>query len=139
MRAPGGGEEAALPTRIPERGGGVPAASSPRSRAAVTIRRVDLRNVAQAFNNIAEELRRQYSLGYYPSRSAQAAERRQLKVRVKRPNLVVRARDSYVYKPSGTGGATTARQDYSTSAPAQPELRRRNFNGNAEHGATQER
>jgi VWFA-related protein len=98
----------------------------------------DLRNLEQAFNNIAEELRRQYSLGYYPSRSAQAAERRQLKVRVKRPNLVVRARDSYVYKPSGSSFAAQ-QPDAATSAPAPPELRRRNFNADAERGATQER
>lgn len=62
----------------------------------------------QAFSNIAEELRRQYSLGYYPSKQSQAAERRQIKVRVKRPNLVVRARDSYIYKPGGDSQTTAA-------------------------------
>lgn len=88
----------------------------------------DLRYLGQAFTNIAEELRRQYSLGYYPSRQAQAAERRQIKVRVKRPNLVVRARDSYVYRPAGSNAPadSTAQDDNTRRAP---ELRRRQLNG----------
>lgn len=49
-----------------------------------------------AFESIAEELRRQYSIGYYPSNSGRAGERRQIKVRVNRPQLVIRARDSYI-------------------------------------------
>jgi Ca-activated chloride channel homolog len=85
----------------------------------------DLRNVDEAFTNIAEELRRQYSLGYYPSRQSQASERRQIRVRVKRPSLVVRARDSYVYRPGGgSGPADTTAQDTNPTRPA-PELRRR--------------
>jgi VWFA-related protein len=53
--------------------------------------------LAQAFSRIAEELRRQYSLGYYPQAvTAESGERRQIKVRVNRPSLVVSARDSYV-------------------------------------------
>ncbi len=57
----------------------------------------DSTQLAQAFSRIAEELRRQYSLGYYPQTSAvESGERRQIKVRVNRPNLAVRARDSYM-------------------------------------------
>jgi VWFA-related protein len=57
----------------------------------------DSTQLAQAFSRIAEELRRQYSLGYYPQTSAvKGDERCQIKVRVHRPNLAVRARDSYV-------------------------------------------
>ena len=59
------------------------------------------RNLSYAFANIAEELRRQYSLGYYPKRPPQPGERRQVKVRVNQPNLAVRARDSYIFAPSG--------------------------------------
>ena len=89
----------------------------------------DLRNVEQAFNNIAEELRRQYSLGYYPSRQSQAEERRQIKVRVRRPNLVVRARDSYVYRPDGgSAPASTTAQDNTNTQRTRPELRTRQFN-----------
>lgn len=53
--------------------------------------------IAQAFSWIAEELGRQYSLGYYPSTAAKDGERRQIKVRVTEPDLVVKARDSYIY------------------------------------------
>ncbi|HEY3025313.1 MAG TPA: VWA domain-containing protein [Pyrinomonadaceae bacterium] len=57
----------------------------------------DTSQLAQAFTRIAEELRRQYSLGYYPGASAdQSGERRQIKVKVHQPNLAVRARDSYM-------------------------------------------
>jgi len=60
-----------------------------------------IQNLGSAFANIAEELRRQYSLGYYPKSPAQAGERRQVRVRVNQPNLAVRTRDSYVFNPSG--------------------------------------
>ena len=67
-------------------------------------------NLASAFANIAEELRRQYSLGYYPKTPAQAGQRRQIRVRVNQPNLAVRTRDSYVFNPSGTITEDTAAQ-----------------------------
>ena len=53
-------------------------------------------DLTAAFEGIAEELRRQYNLGYYPSDTGQAGQRKQIKVRVDRPNLIVRARDSYI-------------------------------------------
>jgi VWFA-related protein len=57
----------------------------------------DTNQLAQAFSGIAEELRRQYSLGYYPQDGeASNADRRQIKVRVNRPNLAVKARESYL-------------------------------------------
>lgn len=56
----------------------------------------DGRNLSQAFSVIAEELRRQYSIGYYPKTEAQAGQRRQIRVRVNQPNMAVRARDSYI-------------------------------------------
>ncbi len=49
-----------------------------------------------AFEGIAEELRRQYNIGYYPNEEGQVGRRKQIKVRVNRPNLVVRSRDSYI-------------------------------------------
>ncbi len=56
----------------------------------------DTQQLADAFTRIAEELRRQYSLGYYPkTEGAESSERRQIKVKVKQPNLAVKARDSY--------------------------------------------
>jgi Ca-activated chloride channel family protein len=49
-----------------------------------------------AFEGIAEELRRQYSLGYVPKDEGKPGQRKQIKVRVNRPNLIIRARDSYI-------------------------------------------
>jgi Ca-activated chloride channel homolog len=57
--------------------------------------------IAQAFTWIAEELGRQYSLGYYPSTTGKAGERRQIKVKVTEADLVVKARDSYIYSEKG--------------------------------------
>ena len=56
--------------------------------------------IAQAFSWIAEELGRQYSLGYYPSTAGKNGERRQIKVKVTEADLVVKARDSYIYSGS---------------------------------------
>jgi len=61
----------------------------------------DTAQLAQAFNRIAEELRRQYTLGYYPKTdNVDGHERHQIKVRVRQPNLAVKARDSYVKTPA---------------------------------------
>jgi Ca-activated chloride channel family protein len=49
-----------------------------------------------AFSGIAEELRRQYSIGYYPETVGKPGDRKQIRVRVMRPNLVVRAKNSYI-------------------------------------------
>ncbi|HVG34221.1 MAG TPA: VWA domain-containing protein [Pyrinomonadaceae bacterium] len=64
----------------------------------------DAQTLAESFTLIAEELRRQYSLGYYSKATAVAGQRRQLSVTVKRPDLVVRARKSYIYNPPPNKG-----------------------------------
>lgn len=89
----------------------------------------DLRYLEEAFTNIAEELRRQYSLGYYPSRQSQAEERRQIRVRVRRPNLAVRARDSYVYRPDGGNAPDANTAQGTTPRGSAPVLRPRQFDG----------
>ena len=76
-------------------------------------------NLAYAFGNIAEELRRQYSLGFYPKRPPQQGQRRQVRVRVNQPNLAVRTRDSYIF--NGPGSASS---DSTAQKPA-PVLRRK--------------
>ena len=76
-------------------------------------------NLAYAFSSVAEELRRQYSLGFYPKRPPQQGQRRQVRVRVNQPNLAVRARDSYVF--NGPGSTS---QDSTAQKPA-PVLRRK--------------
>ena len=73
-------------------------------------------DLSQSFANIAEELRRQYSLGYYPKAQAQTGTRRQIKVRVQRPDLVVRARDSYIVGAS-SGDATAQGNTQQQSKP----------------------
>jgi len=56
-----------------------------------------LANLEASFAGIAEELRRQYSLGYYPDKAGESGERRQITIRVNRPNVVVRAKNSYIF------------------------------------------
>lgn len=50
----------------------------------------------RAFEGIAEELRRQYVIGYYSDAEGKPGDRKQIRVRVDRPNLNIRARDSYI-------------------------------------------
>lgn len=54
-----------------------------------------LANVDEAFALIAEELRHQYSLGYYPTQEGKVGEFRRVRVEVLLPHRSVRARDGY--------------------------------------------
>jgi Ca-activated chloride channel homolog len=65
--------------------------------------------IAQAFTWIAEELGRQYSLGYYPTTTGKDGERRQIRVKVTEADLVVKARDSYIYSDKGKKFAQVTR------------------------------
>lgn len=56
----------------------------------------DSKSLIQAFAGIAEELRWHYSLGYYPRIQAEKGQRRQIRVRVNRPKVIIRARSSYL-------------------------------------------
>jgi VWFA-related protein len=67
-------------------------------------------NVAYAFRSVAEELRRQYSLGYYPKNKPTPGERRNIRVRVDKPELVVRTRDSYVFQPGSNAAQVNPQQ-----------------------------
>ena len=56
-------------------------------------------NLDTAFAGIAEELRRQYSIGYYPDNTGQPGERRSIKIQIlAHPGVVVRAKRNYVVK-----------------------------------------
>jgi Ca-activated chloride channel homolog len=59
-------------------------------------------NLDAAFSGIAEELRRQYTISYYPENAGQPGQRKQIRVRVTRPNAVVRAKNSYIVGGTGT-------------------------------------
>ena len=60
-----------------------------------------LKRLREVFTNIAQELRQQYSIGYYPKSEGHGFERR-IKVTVDLPKVVIKARRGYLYKgPSG--------------------------------------
>src|SRR5205085_4696611 len=54
-----------------------------------------LGNLKSAFSLIAEELRHQYALSYYPTNEAHDGAYRRVHVMVNQPNVVVRAREGY--------------------------------------------
>ncbi len=62
-------------------------------------------NIDAAFSGIAEELRQQYSLGYYPEKVGNLGDRKQIKIRVMRPGVVVRAKNSYIVGQSNRTSA----------------------------------
>lgn len=91
--------------------------------------RKDLSYLKGAFNDVAEELRRQYSLGYYPKQPARVGERQKIKVEVDRLEVVVRARGSYIYQaPAQTPPPTTidSAKDRETK-PTTPVLQKKPF------------
>lgn len=66
-------------------------------RTGARVERADtIQDLDKSFAIIAEELRRQYSLGYYPKTSSVAGSRHAVRVRVLKPNLAVKARNSYI-------------------------------------------
>lgn len=63
-----------------------------------------LRNLDQAFSLIAEELRHQYAISYYPTNAARDGAFRKIRIRARQANLVVRSREGY----RAAGERTTA-------------------------------
>lgn len=57
----------------------------------------DINQIRQSFAGVAEELRRQYMIGYYPKEGTQKGVERMIKVKVNRERVAVRARRSYTY------------------------------------------
>jgi Ca-activated chloride channel family protein len=55
-------------------------------------------NMETAFSGVAEELRRQYSVGYYSNKEGVAGERKHIKIKVARPGAVVRSKTTYIVK-----------------------------------------
>ena len=56
-------------------------------------------NLETAFAGVAEELRRQYSIGYYANEDGKPGDRKKIKIEVARPpKAVVRAKTNYVVK-----------------------------------------
>ena len=77
-------------------------------------------NLGVAFANVAEELRRQYSLGYYPRNPGQAGQRRSIRVKTTQPNLAVHARDSYIINPPANNPNQSAQ-----TTPSAPVLQKK--------------
>ncbi len=55
-------------------------------------------SLSKAFAGVAEELRSQYEVGYYSNNESVSGDIKQIKIRISRPNLIIRNRDSYVVK-----------------------------------------
>ena len=55
--------------------------------------------INKSFAEVAEELRRQYVLGYHPNELDQRGLERKIRVKVHRDHVAVRARRSYTYNP----------------------------------------
>jgi Ca-activated chloride channel homolog len=62
-----------------------------------------LGNVQQAFANIAEELRHQYALSYYPTNTKEDGTFRRIRIQARVPGVIVRAREGYRAKGTPTG------------------------------------
>jgi len=62
-----------------------------------------IKDISESFKLIAEELRQQYSLGYYPIPPEQE-EARKIKVRVNQKKMAIRARESIILRPARKGG-----------------------------------
>ena len=58
------------------------------------------RNLDKAFAAIADELRKTYTLGYYPGDVRKPGEMYSVKIRIYRPGLVIRARGKYLGEQS---------------------------------------
>jgi len=67
----------------------------------------NLSDLDQAFARITEELRRQYSIGYYPRPLGRPGERRRVRVRVERSEVAVNSRSSYILRPESPTDKTT--------------------------------
>jgi Ca-activated chloride channel family protein len=73
-----------------------------------------LQNLDRAFALIAEELRQQYAISYYPSNAARDGSYRRIRVRATSPNLVVRTREGY---RASDDRPTSARSDERSERP----------------------
>ena len=62
-------------------------------------------NLDAAFKGVADELRQQYAVGYYPDDTGKPGDRKKIKIEVSRPKAVVRSKSTYVIKGGeGTPG-----------------------------------
>jgi VWFA-related protein len=74
-------------------------------------------NLEASFQGVAEELRRQYSIGYYATEGGKPGDRKRIKIQVTRlPKAVVKAKSTYIVKqkdgvdPAAAQGGTSRLQ-----------------------------
>jgi len=67
-------------------------------------------NLDAAFKGVADELRQQYAVGYYPDDTGKAGDRKKIKIEViNKPKAVVRSKTTYVIKGDSTASGNTSR------------------------------
>ena len=71
-----------------------------------------LDNLVESFSLIADELRSQYSLSYYPTNTASDGSYRHIRVTVNQPNIVVHAREGYRAAGGAQTSETTTQSDH---------------------------
>lgn len=87
----------------------------------------DLRYLRTAFSSIADELGRQYLVGYYPRKKGSVGQRRRIKVKVDKPDVAIRARDGYIYKGSNDATENDVTNSEPKQSPSPPVLKKKPF------------
>lgn len=80
----------------------------------------DTSDLGKAVASVVEELHNEYGLGYYPKTLGKPGEVRRIEVRVNRPQLLVRARTSYVVDQSGAVNQPARRASAMAAEPSLP-------------------
>lgn len=94
-----------------------------RSTGARVYREQSSYTLNQVFGQVAEELRKQYSIGYYPKNQSAVGTRHHIRVRVMKPNLAVRARDSYITGQTNNNAQTQPKKKPTLSSPFRGRIR----------------
>ncbi len=59
----------------------------------------NIKNLERTFSQIADELRQQYTVGYYPKDQDSTKEKRRIKVQVNAPEAEIKTRENYIFRP----------------------------------------
>jgi VWFA-related protein len=90
----------------------------------------NIQNLTDAFAAIAEDLRNQYALSYYPTNGVRDGSYRQIKVKVSKKGAIVRARDGYRAVPSAqTKTLSENQKDAQKSNRKKPGYKRKQIAG----------
>lgn len=89
----------------------------------------NLQNLSDAFSAIAEDLRNQYALSYYPTNGVRDGSYRQIKVKVDKKSAIVRARDGYRAVPNVQTQAQNGQKDNQKENRKKPGYKRKQVAG----------